>query len=467
MRQAVIREIAIVALLTLFAGGVRLYRLDVPGLWGDELSTVQGALSEGGFILRRLGYLPTRWGLRIQGLGPGTLTSDGAGQWRKLGLDEFSARIPSCLLGIITVPLLYLATRRIVAAPTAALAGLFLALSHWHLLWSQSARFYSLQFLFYSLSLLHYYRATRTRALAEYAAAGALGILAILSQPTAGVILVVFGAHVVLRRLSGDLPRFGRLPVAIVGLVGAALAAIVIRDVYSDPGEWTQFFQRPNAPPLRPLLQAAFYIQPGILLVGLISAYWLHRNGCRLGAFLLLAGVIPPVVFSIVGLVGFVEPRYSLVCLYPWLLLAAAGCAAVAEAIPPPRRPLLAPLPVVALGASQMVCLHGYFTAGGYRSRVGEALAYVETHMRAGDQVCTDPREGIYYLGKPVDISIRHKKELYQTDRRTWIVCGAKNQGLPSRKWLAEKAVLKATFDTYIVGPSERVRVYLFDPKPS
>ncbi|MEE9293570.1 MAG: glycosyltransferase family 39 protein [Phycisphaerae bacterium] len=460
-----VREILIVVALTLLATSLRLWQLDAPSLWGDELGTIHNALSSDLFYSKMLGYLPTRIGLNVQGLGPDVLPADGYEVWRERGLDERAARLPSCLIGIVTIPLIYLATRQILPVPASTLASLFLCLSHWHILWSQTARFYSLQFLFYSLGLIFYYQATRNGYVRSWSLAVAMAVLAVLSQPTAAVIFLVFGADLLVRRITGEIPRFPKVPLIVGFALLAALCALLFRDVRSNPEQWLRFFQGPNQPPFRLFASTAFYVQPPMIAAALGSAWWLHRQRDRLGIFLLLAGVIPALAFSIVGLFAFVEARYCLISLYPWLLLASVGCMSIWKHMGRGGRQALSFIPILALASSQLVSLLGYYTEGGYRSRVREALEYVAARIQPDDQVCAHRLEGAYYLKRPIEIDSHDIRKVADTiDRRTWIVCGASNHGSPPRRWFQGRADLLATFDTYLVGPSESVQVYLIDP---
>ncbi|NOT00804.1 MAG: phospholipid carrier-dependent glycosyltransferase [Phycisphaerales bacterium] len=459
------RHLLVVLGLTAVAGGVRFFRLGEPGLWGDELATVHGALNNQEFLSKRLGYLPTRLGLMATGLGPDRVSVSAVTEWRAKGLDEFAARWPSCMIGVLTVPLVYLATCAVVSPGAAALAGLFLALSHWHLLWSQSARFYAPQFLFYTLSLMVYFRATRTGAAGHWAGAMILAGLACLSQPTAGVIFIVFVVHTLARRMTGDIRAFAVKPLVIAGVLAGAVIAVVARDVIQKPDRWAQFFRdRGNLPPFRLIFSSAFYVELSMMAAGFTTAVWMWlRKRSELGLFLLLAGVIPSVVFSIVGLRAFVEVRYALGCLYPWLLLAAIGCTELAAVVRLPHGRLLGVVPAVALVGSQATMLYGYFTEGGYRGRIRDAYAYVVENYQPGDRLAAEMLEGPYYVGRPLDYDIwREWRELEHAAGRVWVVCGAINQGSP-RKWLRENGDLRAAFSTHVAGPGETVYVYLID----
>ncbi len=470
------REAAILLALTLIAGGVRMTRLEAPSLWADELSTVRDALSPNLFISKQFGYLPTKIGLTLFGLGPETLESREFHNWRQRGLNEFKARLPSCLIGILTIPLIYIAARGLVSPLPAAIATLLLAFAHWHVLWSQSARFYSLQFLFYTTALLTYWNAMEKSSIARLILAGILASLAFLSQPTAGVLFIILGLDWIIRWRRGALPSFAKPLTCIALVLILGLAAVVGSDIAKDPSKWSAFLQKPNQEPFRIILATIFYILPPIVVAGAIATYSLWRRCQPIGVFLFSAGTLPAMVFAVVGLFGFVEVRYCLVSLFPWLLLAGIACTSCFEAFrsaepaegskaKSQERLALASLPVLMLLTVEIVALFGYFTEGGYRSRVREAIQYVAKNIQPGDLFCAEAQEGGYYMGREVDINIFDLTDAHSTlSHRTWIVSGAGNHGNPPGRWLREKTRLMACFETHLVGPSESVQVHLYTP---
>jgi len=67
---------------------------------------------------------------------------------------DFSLRLPSALIGIATIPVLFLIAESLFNRRVALLSSLFLCLSTFHVWFSQEARSYSLYCLLYGLSLL-------------------------------------------------------------------------------------------------------------------------------------------------------------------------------------------------------------------------------------------------------------------------------------------------------------------------
>jgi hypothetical protein len=58
-------------------------------------------------------------------------------------VNEWSARLASALIGIISIPILYFSVHKLIGSGSALILSSPLAVSPWHLFWSQNARFYS------------------------------------------------------------------------------------------------------------------------------------------------------------------------------------------------------------------------------------------------------------------------------------------------------------------------------------
>ncbi|MBN4063222.1 glycosyltransferase family 39 protein [Cardiobacterium sp. AH-315-I02] len=135
----------IVLLLTIVAAIPRLYNLGDPGFYMDEdiTSFATRSMVETGSPQMPSGMpyyraLPHTW-----------LNSISANIF---GLDnEISYRIPGALLGILTIPLIFLLVRAFTGTSIAFLVALLLALSEWHIITSRQARMYA-PFLFFYIA---------------------------------------------------------------------------------------------------------------------------------------------------------------------------------------------------------------------------------------------------------------------------------------------------------------------------
>lgn len=137
MQSPVLEYLALLS-ATLLGAALRLYRLGDWSFWADEVFTL--GLKEDGF----------NFSLWRQSFAGGMIRM--VTGW--LGTSEWSARLAPALIGILTLPVLYFFLKRALGTFPALAATALLAVSPWHLYWSQNARFYTLLLLFYSLALL-------------------------------------------------------------------------------------------------------------------------------------------------------------------------------------------------------------------------------------------------------------------------------------------------------------------------
>jgi mannosyltransferase len=140
------RLLLLAALLLVIAIGatLRVYKLNGDSLWLDEASSVQFSQASLFGIIETTGkdVHPPLYYFALH-------------YWMKLfGDSETAARLLSAIFGILAIPVIYQLTARMFDKSTALLAAAFLALSRFHLEFSQEARMYSLLCL---LSLLSFY----------------------------------------------------------------------------------------------------------------------------------------------------------------------------------------------------------------------------------------------------------------------------------------------------------------------
>src|SRR6266487_3843944 len=137
--SSMLAEFSLLAGITLVAAVLRFYKLGHWSFWGDEIFSV--GFQEDGF-----NYSFLRRSLAGSMIHLATTT---------FGTSEWSARLFPALIGMISIPILYFPIKRLFGVSIAILASGLLAVSPWHLYWSQNARFYTLLLLFYTLSLLY------------------------------------------------------------------------------------------------------------------------------------------------------------------------------------------------------------------------------------------------------------------------------------------------------------------------
>ena len=120
-------------LLTIvIALALRMYRLGSQSLWLDEAWSVRVANHSLGEILRYRSNIPPLHQVVVRLF------------IAILGTSEFSVRLPSVLAGVLSVVLVYAITTRLFNKSAGLVAGLILAISPYHVWYSQDARPYAL-----------------------------------------------------------------------------------------------------------------------------------------------------------------------------------------------------------------------------------------------------------------------------------------------------------------------------------
>jgi len=315
-------------LMTILAAGLRLPKLGHWSLWEDELYTVRSCshLADMPYS-KMLGYVPTAITLRFYGIDLDSIPSEQPAQWRSMGITEWPIRLASCLIGIITIPLLGLASVRLLGTRAAGLLALLLAVAPWHIYWSQAARFYTQQFLFYNLALIFYFVATERGSRGRFTLAMVFTVLGFLSQPPALVIAAIFAGDWLIalaRRQPVRLGWYGW----VVGIATVLLClGIADIDLWQSGDGFNHLAHQPSAHnPRVMVLGTALYVTPPVVIFTLLSGLGFLRRKPRLTIYLLLGAMVPVLVLIVLFLTNkYVHVRYAFVSLYACLALAALG----------------------------------------------------------------------------------------------------------------------------------------------
>ncbi|MCX7919430.1 MAG: glycosyltransferase family 39 protein [bacterium] len=135
-------------IILLLGAGLRLYHLGYEDLWVDEIYTIQTAsLPWSASSLSNLhprDFLHFVFDFVIMRF------------WLKLGTDPGTVRLLSALAGIATIGLLFVIGRKLFNDTIGLLSALFLALSSYHIYYSQEACAYALQ-VFLILAMVYYF----------------------------------------------------------------------------------------------------------------------------------------------------------------------------------------------------------------------------------------------------------------------------------------------------------------------
>ncbi|MEM1071464.1 MAG: glycosyltransferase family 39 protein [Planctomycetota bacterium] len=466
--------VAAVLLLTAAATGLRIYNLGEPGLWNDEFYTVADAIRLGEVRLdKMLGYVPTRVMLELADATHLRPTDENqrhlnASDWQDAGLTPFLLRLPTAIVGIVTIPLVAVFAW-FALGPRLAIALAFLyTVCPWHIYWSQAARFYSLQVMFMSVALLAYWAGIRARSAKWQIVAGSAFALSVLSQPNAVILALVpciDFALTLVRRRPLRMPRTGMVAWAAAGVV---TAGIIGYGIQSDREAWSQFVaaQEPSGliGAIKLPIGVVYIMTPVLMLAAVVGAIQLGRRNLRLNVYLSACALVPALGYSAWALGNNVGLRYLYVALFGLLALAAVGLARTAGTFLRSRRPMMALVPYAILLAGIAPLLASYYTTGyGFHPRWADAYNDLVRERLPGERVAgTHPIVGSFYLREPV--------ELMPADAATFdaqgetIIAAVESDML--RPWMAERAERLSVRDIRALEPDAEVQILRLHPRP-
>ena len=367
--------------VTCLAAALRLLHLGTWSFWADEVFTVRDATAF-----------------------PGTLTINPlpyacvAASMRLFGVSEWSARLAPALVGIACAPLCHWAGRKLFSPWTGRATALLVALSPWHLFWSQNSRGYVFTFAFAVIALVAFHEATREGALLWAASALVATVCVGLSHTPAAAVALGPAAYCVVmtvqrpawvmdrRRLRALLVYFG--PMAAVGLVVVMTPHLRAHLVSG----WGRNAWARSIPYI--LMTYAHGVTLPVLAAAAVGT--LGRRPLASGHLLTVCGLAAPAAFFIVVSLGQNVAGYYLfftsACA---LLLAGKACAWAICAAPKVGVFALVLACAAMLGQDVM-----YFAAeNGGRPPWREALQQVAAEAAGGDTVYMSlPDIGEYYL---------------------------------------------------------------------
>ena len=445
--NALIQSLALIS-ITLLGAALRLYKLGQWSFWIDEAYTLARPFN--GALLSR-----TPVSLRLIHAAVDIL-----------GSSDWSARIAPDIIGILTIPVFYFLVRKLFNPVIALLSAFLLALSPWHLFWSQNARFYSAQLLFYLLALFAaYFWLERDKIWWLVLAFLFLG-LAVLERMTAlfygPVIIAYFAALFV---LPFERPAGFRLRNFLLFLVPPLLMGLFFLNSSAETlgSEFIAYSRNP----VRVLLSVISDLGLPLFLFGTAGGIYLLREKNRKGLFFFLGAVVPLVLLVLMAPFTKVESRYVFFILPSWIILAAVAAETLWRQAHPSIRVLaLGGILLLFAGPISQDVLY-YTTQNGNREDWKSAFRQVKQEMRPGDLVLTtNPEMGWHYLSPEVGST----REVYPNavkahEGRAWFVIDdrAGNLSQNYREWIVQNAQLVGVYDVTIPGRTMTMRVYLYD----
>ena len=449
----------LLVLVTLLAGGLRFYKLGEWSFWGDEYITVRKAIDIfGGGVTR---------------LSPSMLSTHVV--LGKLGVTEWNARLVSASVGVISVPILFWLVKRLFNSYAALIAALLLAVSPWHIYWSQNARFYTTLLLFFTLALLFFYWALEedrpwfmVLSLFFFGLASIERLLSVFLIPTfVGYIILIK----ICRYESPPGLKWRNLAIYFVpGLLGL-VALILLNPSIQDPERGARSFGFVNNNPLWILSGLGFYLGIPLIVMAIFGGLrlWTWRN--RLGLLLSLMALVPLLSLMFISFFQYTANRYAFVSLTSIVILAAFAAKELLAQMSRQGK-LVAIGAVLILLAMPMTDNFLYYNyQNGNRDNWKEAFELISARMNDGDKVITSNRAlADYYLEAETigmqSVEVTGLDAIIDAGERVWVVIDvtAVGKGPTTIKWARANARYIDSFDVNISARTFPMEVYLYNP---
>lgn len=321
------------------------------------------------------------------------------------GDTPWAVRLPAVVLGIVSIPLLYLLGKQVTNRFEAAAAALLMALSYHHVWYSQNARGYTI-LLCVALASTHLLltglRERRAWPWLAFGVVAALGAYTHLTMVLAVVAMAgIVGLHLLVERRGFRLADWAMpaLGFGVAGLVTMALYAPLLGDMQAFFGDTSQGVKAASpAWALQELVRGlqVGYATGGVVLVVaavFVVGCWSYlRQSPTILALFVGPGLFVFAVSALMQRPTF--PRFFFFMAGFALLIAVRGALTITEFIRgrlggfgEAVRPWA---PILAVGAmaavSAMILPRNY---GGPKQDYAGALRYIEAHRAPGDAVVT------------------------------------------------------------------------------
>ncbi|MCL4871405.1 MAG: glycosyltransferase family 39 protein [Anaerolineae bacterium] len=457
VERSPVYQYGMLAVVVLLAAALRFYRLGDWSFWIDEVFTVNAApyIADWPVLRVPLALILTNWAMN----------------WGEA--NEWSARFFHALVGVITIPLIFFPVRRLFDPWVALITALLLAVSPWHLFWSQNARFYPLLLLFYTLGLLYLLIGLLEKRGLILAGAGVLLLLAI-REKTSGLIFVpgVAGYVIALQLLFPESRRRLR-PRQIAFILGPLLLFLLYEgasQLFTGRSDIQAvlliFGGQVNHSPVRLLASIVWRIGLATVILGGVAGLYFSLQKRRAGLFIFLAAIAPMITLVAAAPFFFTVDRYAFVSLPFWLILCALAIKTMWDRAEGwdwlwPTGVLLLLL-ALSMGENWLY----YSDQNGGRPQWREALHYVSGRMGPDEAVyVTWPEIGRYYLYEDVGY-VNDFDAAALPDHPVWFVLDEATGWVDGlvQQWLDEHAQLQQIFIVRLPGKSQDIRIYLYKP---
>ncbi len=386
------RYLQLLLSLTLIGAILRFYQLGYNSFWLDEATTFNIAVKT----------IPDIWQVTTAGEFNPPLFYWAEHLMLVFGNTEVILRFLPALLGVLTIPLIYLVGREFMDRNTGIIAAAALTFSPFLLFYSQEARAYSMMLFFVTFSMVFYLKALKNNDVRDWALFGILSALAFWSHFYALVIigaLILYALYDLFPKISGSLTEARPLALACVlfGIICLPLILVTIQ----------LFFKRTASAPTYGIQgpgliiatfaqisgsDVAMYLLLLLFLAGIVQAFLLDK---KKGIFLVTLTILTFVISNLLSYRIPMQPRYLIFLTVVFFIAIALSHKLVSAWLHSPRV-------VYGFIALMMVInapmLAGYYS--GYTKEDWRGFASgLQQQTRQGDFVVVVPG----YVSQPLD----------------------------------------------------------------
>ncbi|MEO7964783.1 MAG: glycosyltransferase family 39 protein [Gemmatimonadaceae bacterium] len=364
------------------------------------------------------------------------------------GEAPWTIRLPAMMFGVASVPLLLLLGERVMPRREAILAALLLAVSYYHVWFSQNARGYSAIAFFTLATLWALLRGVEGGRSSSFIAYGVLAGLGAYTHLTMIFVVVGHAVAMAIWLLTTASPaHLGRLVRQSVLAFGLGALSTVVLYAPMLKGVIDFFLHRPSqlkgvSTPAWALLETIRVLLIGIGAGGVVIATIVLAVGAAVAISgfvslwrshrLFALAFVLPIVVTLVGAGGTrgtLYPRFFFFAIGPAILILVRGafvaCGWFGRRL---HRATLGPQLAVG-GMSMAIALSALSLGANYRYPKQDfkgAMQYVLSERRTGDQVVTagipsNPLNTLYLQPWP-DLATRASLDSVRKTARTWVV---------------------------------------------
>ena len=374
------------------------------------------------------------------------------------GSDPWLSRLPSLLISIFTIPIVFTLCRKHLGNSTAIFTVILIMFSSWHLYFSQLARFYSGVFLFSFISYVFFYRAIYSTKAQHLALALASSLIAISFHVTAIFVpfsvafayLIILASHT---KLNESIET-RNIKIYLLLCISGGIALLPF--LFGVLDRWVSTGQSWGYGAILIIPQVAKYIQIPIVIAALFGTFAVFQRNKIATIFLVASVAIPCILLMIASSFMAVSPSYVFYILAPTIVLAGIACGECHDLLAKNKQVLLSYLPITLIVTLLLPSFASHFLAKSTLN-FNDAITFTEQELRSNDKVLSfipgfkTSKHSDYtllpFISFERDNSVDWKTELdkiIEDDSRVWILLSSKRKPIANALalWLSCNSTL-------------------------